>query len=47
MLVTRCVLTGPQPCELINVKVDLTYKSNMVSSVGSFLSSSYCLKLVS
>ncbi|XP_024356354.1 uncharacterized protein [Physcomitrium patens] len=42
----RCVLAGPQPCELINVKVDLTYKSNMVSSVGSFLSSSYCLKLV-
>jgi hypothetical protein len=47
VLSTRCVLAGPQPCELVNVKVDLTYRFNAVSSEGSFSRGSYPLKLVS
>lgn len=46
VLSTRCVLAGPQPCELVNVKVDLTYRFNAVSSEGSFSRGSYPLKLV-
>lgn len=47
VMLTRCVLAGPQPCELINVKVDLTYRFNTVSNEGSFFRGSYSLKLVS
>lgn len=47
VLLTRCVLAGPQPCGLVNVKVDLTYRFNTVSSDGSFFRGSCSLKLVS
>ena len=42
----RYVLAGPQPCELVDVKVDLTYKYNTVTRSGSFFRATQSLKLV-
>lgn len=43
----RYVLAGPQPCELVDVKVDLTYKYNTLTRSGSFFRATQSLKLVS
>lgn len=45
-LLTRYVLVGPQPCELVDVKVDLTYKYNTVTRSGTYFRTSQSLKLV-
>lgn len=45
-LLTRYVLVGPQPCELVDVKVDLTYHYNTVTRTGSYFRTSQSLKLV-
>jgi len=42
----RYVLAGPQPCELVDVKVDLTYKYNTLTRSGSFFRATQSLKLV-
>lgn len=42
----RYVLAGPQPCELVDVKVDLTYKYNTLTRSGSFFRAIQSLKLV-
>ncbi|CAK9207604.1 unnamed protein product [Sphagnum troendelagicum] len=46
VLMARFVLVGPQPCELVDVKVDLTYKYNTVTRIGSFFRARRSLKLV-
>jgi hypothetical protein len=46
VLMARFVLVGPQPCELVDVKVDLTYKYNTVTRTGSFFRARRSLKLV-
>ncbi|KAH7447377.1 hypothetical protein KP509_01G104000 [Ceratopteris richardii] len=46
VLLARYVLVGPQPCELVDVKVDLTYHYNTVTRSGTFFRSSQSLKLV-
>ncbi|KAI5073130.1 hypothetical protein GOP47_0011143 [Adiantum capillus-veneris] len=45
-LLTRYVLAGPQPCELVDVKVDLTYLYNTVTRSGTYFRTSQSLKLV-
>lgn len=45
-LLTRYVLVGPQPCELVDVKVDLTYSYNTVTRSGTYFRTSQSLKLV-
>ncbi|MCO5563525.1 hypothetical protein L7F22_017169 [Adiantum nelumboides] len=45
-LLTRYVLVGPQPCELVDVKVDLTYHYNTVTRSGTYFRTSQSLKLV-
>ena len=47
VMLTRCVLSGPLPYELVNVKVDLMYRFNTVITEGSFFCGSYPLKLAS
>jgi len=42
----RYVLAGPQPCELVDVKVDFTYKYNTLTRSGSFFRATQSLKLV-
>lgn len=42
----RCVLAGPQPCELVDVKVDLMYRFNTITPSGSYFRGSESLKLV-
>ena len=42
----RYVLAGPQPCELVDVKVDLTYKYNTLTRSGAFFRATQSLKLV-
>ncbi|KAL3687611.1 hypothetical protein R1sor_013920 [Riccia sorocarpa] len=46
VLMTRYVLAGPQPCELVDVKVDLTYKYNTFTRTGSYFRATQSLKLV-
>ncbi|BBN08502.1 hypothetical protein MPTK1_4g12110 [Marchantia polymorpha subsp. ruderalis] len=46
VLMTRYVLAGPQPCELVDVKVDLTYKYNTITRTGSYFRATQSLKLV-
>lgn len=46
VLMARYVLAGPQPCELVDVKVDLTYKYNTLTRSGSFFRATQSLKLV-
>ncbi|KAL2629599.1 hypothetical protein R1flu_014285 [Riccia fluitans] len=46
VLMTRYVLAGPQPCELVDVKVDLTYKYNTSTRTGSYFRATQSLKLV-
>lgn len=46
VFMTRYVLAGPQPCELVDVKVDLTYKYNTLTRSGSFFRATQSLKLV-
>eukprot|EP01018_Ginkgo_biloba_P021319 Gb_13021 [translate_table: standard] len=46
VLMARYVLAGPQPCELVDVKVDLTYKYNTVTRAGTFFRATQSLKLV-
>lgn len=45
-LLTRYVLVGPQPCELVDVKVDLTYNYNTITRSGTYFRTSQSLKLV-
>lgn len=42
----RCILTGPQPCELVDVKVDLMYNFNSVTGSGACFRGAQSLKLV-
>jgi hypothetical protein len=46
VLMARYVLAGPQPCELVDVKVDFTYKYNTLTRSGSFFRATQSLKLV-
>ncbi|KAG0602966.1 hypothetical protein M758_10G054700 [Ceratodon purpureus] len=46
VLMARYVLAGPQPCELVDVKVDLTYKYNTLTRSGAFFRATQSLKLV-
>ncbi|CAM6099482.1 unnamed protein product [Calypogeia fissa] len=46
VFMARYVLAGPQPCELVDVKVDLTYKYNTHTRTGSFFRATQPLKLV-
>ncbi|CAI5971396.1 unnamed protein product [Closterium sp. NIES-65] len=46
MLLVRYVLAGPQPCELVDVKVELTLKHNTLSCTGRFFRQVDHLKLV-
>lgn len=46
VLMARYVLAGPQPCELVDVKVELSYKYNTVTSAGTFFRATQSLKLV-
>lgn len=46
VLMARYVLAGPQPCELVDVKVELSYTYNTVTSAGTFFRASQSLKLV-
>lgn len=46
VFMARYVLAGPQPCELVDVKVDLTYKYNTHTRTGSFFRATQSLKLV-
>lgn len=45
-LMIRCILTGPQPCELVDVKVDLMYNFNSVTGSGACFRGAQSLKLV-
>lgn len=47
VFMARYVLAGPQPCELVDVKVDLTYKYNTVTRSGTFFRATQSLKIVS
>lgn len=46
VLMARYVLAGPQPGELVDVKVDLAYKYNTVTRAGTFFRATQSLKLV-
>eukprot|EP00850_Spirogloea_muscicola_P008068 SM000042S15335 [mRNA] locus=s42:470236:475398:+ [translate_table: standard] len=46
VLMARYVLAGPQPCELVDVKVDLTIKYNTFTRSGSYFRAQQSLKLV-
>ncbi|CAI5531101.1 unnamed protein product [Closterium sp. Naga37s-1] len=46
MLLVRYVLAGAQPCELVDVKVELTLKHNTLSCTGRFFRQVDHLKLV-
>eukprot|EP00271_Cylindrocystis_brebissonii_P017819 TRINITY_DN4784_c0_g1_i1.p1 TRINITY_DN4784_c0_g1~~TRINITY_DN4784_c0_g1_i1.p1 ORF type:complete len:1329 (+),score=363.99 TRINITY_DN4784_c0_g1_i1:46-3987(+) len=46
VLMCRYVLAGPQPSELVDVKVDLTYHYNTVTKSGSYFRAQQSLKLV-
>ncbi|CAM6105556.1 unnamed protein product [Calypogeia fissa] len=45
VFMARYVLAGPQPCELVDVKVDLTYKYNTHTRTGSYFRATQPLKL--
>ena len=46
VLMCRYVLAGPQPCELVDVKVDLMLRYNPVTRNGSYFRAQQSLKLV-
>jgi hypothetical protein len=46
VLIARDVLAGTPPCELLDVKVDLTYNYNTLTRSGSFFRATQSLKLV-
>ncbi|XP_024532098.1 uncharacterized protein LOC9641988 [Selaginella moellendorffii] len=46
VLMARFVLTGPQPCELVDVKVELTLKYTALSKSGKYFRGMEPLKLV-
>ncbi|KAJ7567785.1 hypothetical protein O6H91_01G006900 [Diphasiastrum complanatum] len=45
-LMVRFVLAGPQPCELVDVKVDLSFKFNTITRSGSYFRATHSLKLM-
>ncbi|XP_024541558.1 uncharacterized protein LOC112350126 isoform X2 [Selaginella moellendorffii] len=45
VFMTRYVLAGPQPCELVDVKVDLSYKYNTITGAGTYFRAQQSLKL--
>eukprot|EP00897_Mesotaenium_endlicherianum_P005546 jgi/Mesen1/5019/ME000025S04419 len=46
VLMARYVLVGPQPLELVDVKVDLTFKYNTITRTGAYFRAHQSLKLV-
>lgn len=46
MLVGRYVLSGPQPCELVDVKIELSFRYTTVTPTGSFFRAVESLELV-
>eukprot|EP00246_Nothoceros_aenigmaticus_P012068 TRINITY_DN3573_c0_g1_i1.p1 TRINITY_DN3573_c0_g1~~TRINITY_DN3573_c0_g1_i1.p1 ORF type:complete len:682 (-),score=135.45 TRINITY_DN3573_c0_g1_i1:191-2236(-) len=46
VLMVRYVLAGPQPCELVDVKVDLAFKYNTLTRTGTYFRATQSLKLM-